>query len=232
MRMAGVTGTVAADAMELRSTYLGASPCLCFFICAAGMVQVFSGWCGIRWGVCRICGTAPTWTCFTFLVCIIMSVTALRPAKALGCAPREPSATPVPDHCRERRQAAFLSEGTQTPYYRSLPKDATQSLGEVPGEPLSPSRCVPCLGLAPEGPTDSVQTSSLGGISSRSPPAPAGCLQDSWQAGLAGTGWPAHAASWGIWAGPPLPEPSWPRQQNHLAVEARCLPSPVLLLWS
>lgn len=53
-----------------------------------------------------------------------------------------PPLPPVPAHCRERRQAAFLSEGAQTPYYRSLPKEATQCLAEVPGEPPPTSRRV------------------------------------------------------------------------------------------
>ena len=207
-------GTTAADALGLRSMYLGTPPCLSFSIFGAEMVPVFLlGWSGVRRGVCSACGTAPTWTCITLCgVDHYVSHHAEASSSPWLC----PSSLPTAEReCRPffQKELRPLTVGS----HPRMPHSPRQKRLE---SPLPPPGVCPLLAWTPKDPLTVNRQAALG---ASWPP------QD-WQARLVETEWPAHTASWGSWTRPPLPHPSHPHQQNHLAMEAGWLHTPVLLL--
>lgn len=146
-----------------------------------------------------------------------------------------PSREPPHHHCRETRRGAFISKGVPFPRFpvqggmvgtHPPPRPWQQPL---PGSRRAPPRCP-----APAGPADSLQTEQPQGRLFSVTPAPAGCLQDSWRAGLAGTVaaprlLQACAASWGRWARPPSLSlggcPQVPPHRGSRAPASTCLSS-------
>lgn len=114
----------------------------------------------------------------------LSSSTILRPGRALSCALKRRA----PLLSTTQRENMSLSRLAWWP-----PIHHMASGTETPWEPLPSTRRALPHGLAPVGPTDSLQTEQPQGCRLSVTPAPAGCLQDFWRAGLVQTGWPPLA---------------------------------------